>query len=105
MVPEFDQEGFELLKSQSKEELDKVEHSTVKWACRVKGCNHYTRISDYGVSPYFQWRKREWVNLETQVLDCNKHWKQFEKNGYPPETNAVFKEGPGIMHLIYPAKD
>lgn len=101
MEAEFDKEGFEELVALFPSELALVEHTVVKWQCCVKDCEGGSRIKDYGASPFFYWRKK-WIDLSNQVLYCSKHWKQFKNTGFPPESNVIFKDGPGLNHLVFP---
>jgi hypothetical protein len=90
------------LRSLSKKELMRLDHDKVKVFCCVRNCWHYTRLRDFGVDPFYftpSMKGEQWFNLDTMVFTCYKHYQEFEKNGWPPETNVRFKGGPARKHL------
>lgn len=62
------------LQAMSKDELLKVDHDTVKWHCCIEGCDRFTRLLDFGISPIFYFRGR-WLNIYQRIWICGKHYK------------------------------
>jgi hypothetical protein len=84
------------IKKLPKERLLLIEHDIYKWVCCAEGCNGYTRVKDYGESPFYLTRWG-WLALTDQVLYCSRHWK-LEKAG----VKFTWKENPdGIDNLIF----
>ena len=78
----------------SESELNNVPFDTYKWHCSHIGCNNGDKVRDFGISPFFRW-KRKFVNLSDTILFCGKHNKMRKQN----PLNFQYKEGAGIDHL------
>jgi len=76
------------------EKLEFVPHDVLKWQCSAEGCNRYTRIKDFGISPYYR-DKSKWTDLSCTILLCSKHWPIYKKS----PNLIVYKQGSGIDHL------
>jgi hypothetical protein len=59
--------------------LQLIDHDVYKWSCCIEGCEHFTRIADFGESPLFYHRKK-WNDLSKLVWYCGKHWSIFKKS-------------------------
>ncbi len=89
----------------SKEELEKVEHTIVREVCCAEGCNRYTRIKDYGISPIFYSPKSTVNGIKTPWVDCSRtfflcagHWKIYENR----PGMIKLKPGNSIDYIVYP---
>lgn len=83
-------EGIKQLYEMSREELDLVPFTVVKWQCQAKGCCNGTKVRDYGIKPIY-WRQKllpsEFFNVDAWFWMCAKHlkfWKRLIKK-YPEE--------------------
>lgn len=88
-------EDIQYIMSLERDKLEFVPYDMKKWQCCVKGCNRFTRVKDFGCSPYFYTKWRKWMNLRDTVLYCSGHWPGHEKI-----PNSAHKLGSGIIHLI-----
>jgi hypothetical protein len=68
------------------EELNQVEHETWKWQCCAKDCTRFTRLKEYGIWPWFFWRK-EWIDVEANIFFCGYHWKIYRRGIDQPGKN------------------
>lgn len=100
MKVELDASDMPDIKSLTADELALVPFDKVKWCCTVKDCNRFTSIKDFGISPWYHWR-RMWINLSLNGFFCNQHFRLFKRKEIPQQD---LKSGPGIRHLIYPIK-
>lgn len=90
-LDEFEAEIYEL----SKERLAITDHDVLKWQCCVQGCEHFNRVKDYGIGPYYRWRGG-WIDLRRHTYYCGKHWRIYKAG---QERSLSFKLGAGIHHL------
>lgn len=82
---------MEELEKMTKAELDALPYVIHKWNCACKDCPNGTTVRDYGAGPlYFLNRNSKgaelhpqtyWVNLDTHIWYCGKHWKYFKRLG------------------------
>lgn len=86
------------LMSMSKEQLALVDHDVLRWVCQGVDCAGYTKIKDYGISPWY-WTRWGWLNLEHHYLHCARCWKA-EKRG----VDVPHKETSPIQNLIFDKK-
>lgn len=71
-----------------------VPHEIYKWQCCHLGCNKGTKVKDYGISPFYRWRKK-WVDLSNNVFCCHLHFQLYKKAPF----NFKYKLGEGTEHL------
>lgn len=69
-----EEEALAELKSMKPEELAKVDSEVKYWNCCVRLCKGFSRVKDFGISPFYYWKK-EWLDMRECVLYCGKHWK------------------------------
>lgn len=89
-----EQEAIQALKSMSKDALSLVDHDVLKWVCQGLDCQGYTKIKDFGVSPWY-YTRWGWLNLEKHYLHCSRCWRA-EKAGI----DVPHKETSPIENLI-----
>jgi len=82
-----EEEAIQELRTMSPNELAKVEYTIIKWVCCAKGCERFSRVKDYGASPYYFF-KRRFVDLRGHILYCHEHWKVYRQT---PE-KIIYKE-------------
>lgn len=82
----------------SKEELSMVPCDKRKWLCCVNECSRFTSVNYYGPNIPVLWRGN-WVDLESSIFFCGKHWKLYKSNGRTTDTFDM-KPGPGLNHLL-----
>lgn len=76
----YEMQAIAELKQMSKEELEKVHHTVLKWVCQVKGCNHHTKVWDFGVYNEFYSPKKNWGwHTTNYFFMCGKHYKWIKK--------------------------
>ena len=68
-----EEEALAELKQMSHDQLMKVDHTEKYWICCVRMCKGYTKILDFGISPFFYWRKTGFLNMRWEKLLCGKH--------------------------------
>jgi hypothetical protein len=93
-IMDTEQEAIAELKAMTADRLALVDHDVVKWHCSALGCERFTRIKDYGISPVY-YAFRRFLDLREFTFLCPKHW-QYHKR--VPE-KLKYKTGPGIDHI------
>lgn len=104
-LPDLGIEDMPDIRSLTKLELENVPFDKVRWKCCIKHCSCGTTVKDYGIRPFFIWRKK-WLNLSITILFCGKHARRYKKKfhftnhwqAYVPQ--HYFKPGTGIDHLV-----
>jgi hypothetical protein len=71
-------EDEEYIRSLPEDRLEMLEPELRKWRCCIEGCDRFSRIKDFGISPIYRWRKK-WFDVTHTVLYCGKHWKYFKR--------------------------
>lgn len=103
-LPDLDESDMPDIRSLTPEELEKVPFDKVKWCCCIKHCGGSTVLKDYGIRPWFRWRKR-WLFIKPRIYFCGKHSKRYRKKynftdiwwAYVP--THYIKPGGGMNHL------
>ena len=78
----------------SKDKLFLVEHQIKKCLCQIEGCNGFTKIFDFGISPEF-YTRWGWKDLNYMKYFCSKHQYRHRIKG-----NFKSKKGFAIKHII-----
>ena len=86
------EEAIKELLAMSPNELAKVDHDGIRWTCCVEGCERYTYVRDYGVAPYYYWRKK-FQKFDNHRFYCGKHWQYFKR----VPNKLVYKYQPHIL--------
>jgi hypothetical protein len=79
-----------------KAQLDLIDHDIYKWHCCAEGCKGFTRIRDYGESPFYYHRKG-WYDLTHYWWLCSKHWPMDKKGIQFPLKEDYY----GISNIIF----
>ena len=104
---ELDEEfTLEDLKIMSREELDKIPYTPVRWQCKIKLCKSFTRLRDYGVHPWYYHPRGvchcdgttiHWIHVYNIFRICHKHkkyWKlQLEETPVKRNANGSIVQG------------
>lgn len=90
-----EEKAIEELKAMTAAELAKVPADIFRWECCVKGCEHFTKVKSFATFPLVLYGEK-WVNLQTQIYFCGKHWRQRLTLLASAETSL--KVGPGSNH-------
>lgn len=86
------------IKNLPDDELEMVPYDKKRLQCSVLGCNRFTNVKDYGISPEY-YCFGQWHNLNEILFFCPKHWKIF-KSYNRDHSIFEYKEGPALNHLI-----
>lgn len=70
-------EEEEYIRSLPEDRLQTLLPELKKWGCCVEGCDHFTRVQDFGIHPVYRWRKK-FFNVVDYVFYCGKHWRQMK---------------------------
>lgn len=87
-------EDEEYIRTLPEDRLATLMPETLKWRCCIEGCDRFSRIQDFGISPVYRWRKG-WLDLSKHRYFCGKHWQYFKR--VPSKLN--YKEGSGFSHV------
>ena len=76
-----EEEAIQELKSMTREEIDLVPYTNLKWICSGKKCNNGTKVRDYGIHPeYWSQRLKEpFFSINKTFWMCGKHWKLYKR--------------------------
>lgn len=104
-LPDLGIEDMPDIRSLTKLELENVPFDKRRWQCCIKHCSCATTIKDYGISPFFWWRKK-WIDLSRNIYICAKHHNRYKNPAMPKDCfwymipPHYYKPGTGIDHLV-----
>jgi len=87
-----EEEALLELRAMSPDKLAEIDHDVIIWTCCVAGCQRLSRVKDYGVSPYYFWKKR-FQYLRDNRFFCGKHWQYFRR----VPSKLVYKDDPHLL--------
>ena len=73
-------------------DLPNLPFKLVKWKCMVKNCNHYKRVKDYGIKPFYRFgnKNAEWLDSFAHNFLCGKHFPIWKRRHIPNLEDPLF---------------